>query len=249
MDETPIPPVESPASSTSVQKNTLWKFILGGVFLALLFLGAGLFWVYMAGQTQKDALIPQIVQEPLGWRAYENSEIGIAFEYPAVWGDISVSKEVADCYSTDTTYYSASKLVQMRKDVAESPNDSCQQVRLMVGGAIIVQTATPLANKYPVPRGGYWGDMSSSVTSDAYITNFCTKHTVGTCNLISNMQKIPIVRYEGIIGMGDEVGEVYLVHTAHPLYYGLALSPSRLPVKDDSDFMRLIETLRFIPSN
>jgi hypothetical protein len=202
----------------------------------------------MARQTQKDALIPQMVQEPLGWRVYENSEIGIAFEYPAAWGDISVSKEVADCYSTDATYYSASKLAQMRKDVAESPNDPCQQVRLMIGNAIIAQTATPLEHKYPTPRGSYWGDVSAEIVSDEYIANFCTTEIAIVCKVISNLQNIPIVYYQGVIGVEEE-GEVYLVRTKHPLYYGLALSPSRLPIKDTSDFRRLIETLRFIPTN
>lgn len=191
---------------------------------------------------------------PTGWVLYENTDIGIVFYHPPSWGTIGVVRDTG-C-ALDENYYGKDVVVQIKKEMVLAPQDKCDQVRIGPASSQwgekyptpILVTTSPLYAKYPTPRGGFWGDYSGAVVSNAYITDYCSKIQGGECNVITNSQNIMFARYRGIIG-AEEEGEFYLAHSSNPIYYGLSLSPSRLPAEYQKDFDKVIDTLRFLPSS
>lgn len=189
---------------------------------------------------------------PTGWVLYKNADIGIAFYHPASWGTIAVVRDFG-C-TLDENYYGKDIVAQIKKETALAPQDKCDQVRIGPASPqwgekypmTILVTTSPLYAKYPTPRGGFWGDYSGAVVNNAYVTNYCSKITEGECSVITNSQNIMLARYQGVIGVDDEEGVVYLANSTHPTYYGLSLSPSRLPAEYQKDFDKVLDTLYFL---
>ncbi|MEK7101868.1 MAG: hypothetical protein AAB882_01810 [Patescibacteria group bacterium] len=188
---------------------------------------------------------------PTGWVLYQNTDIGVAFYHPASWGTIGTVRDTG-CM-LDENYYGKDGVAQIKKEMALSPQDKCDQIR--IGPLLtsdlryptpILVTTSPLYAKYPTPRGGFWGDNAGLVINNAYIAEYCSKVKESKCNMITNSQGIALVHYSGVIG-AEEYGEFYLARSPHPIYYGLALSPSRLPVEYQKDFAKIMDTLYFLP--
>ncbi len=234
-----------------VSSKTHTSFYLGvllGVVLGVGITAASSLYLFSAYKANTDALLKENAQASKAapeFTTYTNKELGIAFEYPESWGEINVEKGVEDCFSTDANYYTSAQLQQMKKDVAEA-HDPCLTIFVKAGDGTFLVTMTPLAVKYPIPRGGFWGFYAGSVKNDAFVENYCSGVTEGTCEVLTNAHNIRLAHYSGgSIGL-EEQGEFYLAHTPHSLYYGLALSPSRLPVAMQDDFSAVIDSLRFI---
>lgn len=225
--------------------NKKYLFLIAAVFLLV----GSLVWGLNASKNltrDKQTLIVTTTEpvKPISaWRQYENQEIGVAFEYPAAWGEITTMHETGFC-KEDGSYYSAKKLAQLKKDI-EGSTDPCLFVALKVGDSILATTETPLHNKYPSPRGAFWGDGNGSFKDDEYIKNYCSMLKDGKCKLIKNANNIPIAFYHGETDTEVE-GDLYFLHNSRPLYPGLTLSPVRLPEEYQKDFPQLINSLKFI---
>lgn len=205
-------------------------------------LGGVATWALMSNQ--KSAFEPAPAPDPVsvtggnvslqpGWRLYENREIGVAFEYPETWGTIRVEKE-AGCF-------------EAKEEMATS-GDPCEQVRLSfeaVPAGIFFATETFLHEKYPIGRGAFFGD--EYVSSEESLLGYCTGKKAGNpCTTTINSHGVLMTKSFGVLGMDDETGWKYLMRSPHPYFSSVVLASSRLNPAWQSDFDRLVDSLRFI---
>jgi len=182
----------------------------------------------------------------VGWKRYENKEIGIAFEYPESWGEISVNREKG-CMYENTQYYGEKVASEMKKKL-DTTGDPCLHLTLRVGERNFLATQSALYAQYPVPRGGYWGDAASSIKTDEYVRNFCSTSRGGDCKVFTTSNGIRVASYvdSGVCEMGCQPGTHYVIKSPHAFYFGLTLLASDVGNVNGSDFERLINSLRFI---
>jgi hypothetical protein len=185
--------------------------------------------------TSTEVATDAVVEETDVLRTYQNSEIGIAFEYPASWGDITSEVEKGDCPSD----YRA---------------DSCQQITLTFSGLgrIFFAAETLGHENFPVGRGGFWGDGAGEVTPN-YL-DMCD--ATQTCKKVSSEHGVLFARYYEPLFDWDTDSELppsssrYLLKHKDNEYYGLILSPRRmLDVSEDIEAVfenTVIKSFRYL---
>jgi hypothetical protein len=160
----------------------------------------------------EDLMIVQNNSVPLA--SFEDKEIGIGFNYPEAWGTITVSTEAGTCPPTYA-------------------DDPCQlkilQVKIGTTSEIFFVAETTGHEKYPLGRGGFWGDLAGNIKSD-YL-DLCSSREF--CDVVKNKSGITFARYHAHVSeMGEEetssLSYEYKVYRHENPYYGLILSSARV---------------------
>jgi len=235
MEQSDMPLPEVQISPPKRPINLLFPGIIIGAVIG----GSGVwaFFSFPGSETQipnvQDTIPTQSSTVPAGWRLYENKEIGITFEYPDTWGNIRVGKEVG-CF-------------EAKQEMAAS-GDPCEQVLLSFGDVregIFLATQTLLHEKYPIGRGAFFGD--EYVGSEEILLGYCSGKMGGNpCTTARNSHGVLVTKSFGVLGFDGEAGWKYLARSPHPYFSSVVLSSSRLNPTWQSDFDRLVDSLKFI---
>ncbi len=239
----------------STQRGFIGIGVLLIILLGIVVLGGGAYFFVQPQSSQtasKNNTATTTTQttpvSTTGWRLYENREIGVAFEYPESWGEVSVSREKG-C-QVDYYYFGTSTVKKFLSEMQRT-GDPCDHVMLLLfspsprSGDIFLDTMTPLANEYHLGRGGYWGDVSGLI-NDVFMAKVCAQ--AGTV-CAKNSRGIQVAKVPNQpSGEDGPMVTVYYIKSTHPFYYGLALSASRLNPAWEADFERVVDTLHFVSS-
>lgn len=179
---------------------------------------------------------------PTGWVSYQNRDIGIAFSYPKNWGKIKTGKEGGCTPNID--YYGASVVQQMINEVSAS-NDPCSEVRLSANNKAFLSTMSKLYTKYPIPRGGDWGNYAADIQASASVETYCTNKSKENCSVYKNSNGVLVARDLVSLDEGADSGWIYVIKSAHPFYNGTILYAG-----GSSEYKKVIEQvvdgLRFL---
>jgi len=176
---------------------------------------------FLFKQNQQTAGSGLIEEEPLGaffgsrYREYESKDLGVAFSYPASWGDL-----------TQWVGTPPEKLEGFRMEATISAYDT-PFISMMTEGEAL-------------GRGGWWGDIATEATSVATVESFCDTYKSRedyyvqpneACEILINEHGVTFARLSGDTSwFGWEIEDTYLYiafHPDHP-FYGLALSAQSL---------------------
>lgn len=166
-------------------------------------------------------------------KTYRDNELGIAFDYPASWGEITTENERGKCSAS----YSA---------------DDCNFRNLlfeeMYSAAIFLSAETKGHHDNPVGRGAFWGDYAGNITSN-YLTE-CRQNQ--NCSVVENSNGVSLAMYDAD-PPPEEIGyqpERYYIYNPNSQYYGLVLSSHRLdgfsPENNRLFKEVIVESLRFL---
>jgi hypothetical protein len=234
-------------------------FILIAILIALLLI-AGALWCKQYRQpiaVNQPVVTDPVVETPVqvepenpidtsDWKTYRNQQISIQFEYPALWGSITMSKEIGcvDYYAKD---------VVMPKDV----KDSCLHLTLSASnfdhGAFLSTEGIDYTNT-EIPRGADWRYRLASITKDQ--EDFCSNNPfilmdgkighLGNCETFKTSNGLIVTKgVRAVPFVEKETMVVYFIRTNHPVYYDLVISSRYIgsPVAE-SDIRKLIETIK-----
>ena len=132
---------------------------------------------------------------PNDWKIFTDSDIGIEFRYPGIWGTvISVSSKGCDL---DERYYGKKGVDEIVTEMTSSPNDKCDEVRIGPSLSSVLEfpipmlaTMSPLYAKYPVPKGGSWMWRAKDAANLQFIKELCTKSLELECKTYTNSQGV-----------------------------------------------------------
>lgn len=233
---TPVP--QQPAPPPQLATN--WWAVLAGVLL-LVIVGGAAAWAYTnykpAAPLEQVPVTTESTQPPAGWKLYENREIGVAFEYPEIWGEIQVSEEVGECQNLSQEQMS---------------DDPCKQVRLGVpetglpGSRVFLSVQTPLHKAHTPGRGPFFGDIY--VESKRALGEHCNKVNKELCGVHINSNGVVYVK-DSTVANWDTTIEAYFIRSPHPYYGSVVLSAALLSDPQKADFSRLVDTFNFIAPN
>ncbi len=219
------------------------KYLAMLLFIALPFIGGYIGYVYAPEKVVTKEVVVEKKIEPTSQegkssynveiKTYRDSDLGISFDYPASWGEITIDNEPGNCPSG----YSA---------------DDCNFRTLLVkdvnSAGIFLTAETKGHSDNPIGRGAFWGDPAGniSLTYQAECTN-----SQG-CTLVTNSNDVTFALYEAD-PPPEEMGyqpERYYVYNPNNQYYGIVLSSHRLNSQssDNSKLFReiVVESFEFI---
>ncbi len=98
--------------------------------------------------------------------SFSNAELGLAFDYPATWGEPEIVEEQGE---------------------PGEDGAACVATRAVIfpslgGDAVLISTAST-GDCEPMGRGGYWGDAAVAITADGFPVSMCeaNSQTPTTC--------------------------------------------------------------------
>ena len=151
-------------------------------------------------------------------KTFRDDSLGITFEYPAVWGEITVNDESGNCpsgYVADDCNFRTLLL-----------NDSST-------AAIFLSAETKGHKDNPIGRGGFWGDLAGNISSN-YLSE-CGK--IQGCRVVTNGNNVTFALYKAD-PPPKEMGfmpERYYVYNPNGQYYGIVLSSSEVSASHETD--------------
>lgn len=144
-------------------------------------------------------------------QTYRDEVLGIMFEYPAAWGEITVGDEKGWC-------------------PADYSEDECNFRTLLFKDAYTAGTflaaETRGHHNNPVGRGGFWGDLAGNISAE-YVAE-C--ESTERCTIMKNNNGLSFALYAAD-PPPEEMGyrpERYYIFNPNNQYYGIVLSSHRL---------------------
>lgn len=200
------------------------SLLLAAVFTAL---GLGVVAIIYLGPTKSDQSIGQTVEteneddffDQSRYRLFEDELLGIQFEYPASWGELTTVLHAPDKEGTFRSEY-----VVLVEDVA------------------FLNAVT--AGDVP-ERDFWWGDIAKDAWSEADIRLWCDTmanrlnaydQPRDICEILLNVNELAFVRLKGDVDyFGEVTQDVQVYVTNHPehAFYGIALSTQDLLALED----------------
>ncbi len=204
------------------------KYLVLTLFVLLPFIGGWIGYTYAPEKIVEVEKIVTVVKEiepvreivneqkfDIALTRYEDKELGIAFSYPQEWGEVIVKDESGECPK-------------------EYIDDACNQRRLifaglLADGGVILASETSGHDKFPIGRGGFWGDYAGHIPKN-YLEK-CT--TVQNCEVLTNQSDVTFAKYYRAIpemGSDDNPPPSYEYHLfrSDSEYYGTILSSTRI---------------------
>lgn len=204
-----------------MKKNQALKITLIVMVVAIVVI-AGYYAIKQNTQTASSRLIddgPDVTYDGSRYRYFESEELGVAFSYPAAWGEL-----------TQWVDAPPERMAEYRTEATISTNDTPFL-------ALLTQGSIP-------PRDGWWGDIAVEATDEATVETFCDTYQDldryyvqpnEACEILINGNGTTFARLGGsTTWYGWEVEDTYVyitAHQGHP-YFGIALSAQSLARTD-----------------
>ncbi len=183
--------------------------------------------------------------EYAGWKTYTDEKLKIEFKYPADWKGIEEEARKCD------------------NPAAATGSDPCEHINLLVtafknlqaymAGPSIASAKSVLYEKYPVGRGGYWGDEVNKITDLNSVKNYCAKIGGTKCRVYQNTNGVTIARsVEQNCSEAGCSGEIvmYYVKLNNDIFPAMVFSTAALKdtgvVDLEVDMDKLVNSLKFI---
>ncbi len=207
-----------------MKKNQALKITLVVVIVAILVV-AGYYTVKSNEFTSSSGLIddgPDVTYDGSRYRDFESEELGVAFSYPAAWGDL-----------TEWVGVPPEESSEYRMEATISTYDTPFMVLLSEGEVM--------------GRDGWWGDIAVEATSEEVVQRFCDTdwdlpayymQPDEACEVLINDSGVTFARLGGATSwFGWDVEETYVYLASHPdhTFYGIALSAQSLRRTDLED--------------
>ena len=209
------------------QVTPLSKYLALALFVILPFLGGWIGYTYAPEKVveiEKEVIREVVVEKEIEvtpqknessysveTKTYRDAELGIAFEYPAVWGEVTIDDEAGIC---------------LPDYVADDCNFRTLLLENVYLGAIFLSAETKGHSDNPVGRGGFWGDLAGDISSN----NLSECDQELGCSTVTNSNSVTFALHEAD-PPPEEMGyqpERYYVYNPDNQYYGLVLSSHRL---------------------
>ncbi len=174
--------------------------------------------------------------------------LGISFDYPTVWGDVMVEKEMGIDYRVVDP-------VEENEEVAYMLSFSNFEENFWEGKFL---TANRGEDYGPIAREGSWGDYSDGLTEEN-IESWCDTHEQlrlsDNCEIIFNENEIKMIKQQDAVDFMAEgpVTTQYFFPNSHGIYSSIGLSPSLIVNFNsielsliEKEFEQMIQSIRFI---
>lgn len=165
-------------------------------------------------------------------KTYRDDDLGITFEYPATWGEITVDDEAGNCPSGYE---------------ADNCNFRTLLLKEVYSAAIILSAETKGHHDNPPGRGGFWGDDAGNISLN-YISECEASQD---CTVVENSNDVKFALYKADSRIETNYKpERYYVYNPNNQYYGMVLAADSLnsqATENSSLFKEIvIESFEFI---